>query len=980
MKKPGLHLARTLLCALACPAALVQTAVAYKASTDLPFIYESFDRNPLGNVLPASNAGTPSFGYGIIGDYSNLGTWNSAGVTILDGNLTFGALSGSGGKKLQINGESAARGVSMMAFMGKALGDIDFYAYDKLYCAYLVRYGSVGNDTDSRGEMRVTVSGSLYQFTMHSDSRPTTGALTSQIQPAVSYQTGAGYSYGASPSTQYLKTPTAKTYMMIGRFTNVGNLLSVQTTGTWTAGAETMTVAAATNITIGQLVTDRDNAGSLAANTRVSGISGTTIYLSKPTLTARTTTNLDFNNVAFRTIASDLRRGTWVSGAWTITMADTTAMNNLRNEMVVTAASGIAPGTKIQSISGTVITLTKPTTAAGTNALLTFRAMHNITATGPVGKTIEIDHMPMEPIGGYDNPRIYVGALLKEVPGKIDAGTYVDAISSNGTGRILTLSKPLLAGISNEEVTFLPRVGRSTMFALDEAQFNHFTSGSRTMIDADLDAATIGDGPTQVSARIEGAPQTTGSWEFLHGRKVEFVAHKQTMQIDELRFGFNLQAVTQPAVLPAPTPNTAQDDFSGMAVTYRHPFDGGYGWKSGYFQLEESAPTRGATVGWSGGASVSPTSGTGLIVYTRREVSGDQGTSRRPDPAVVDMTQPYTVEFDYVPFLSGDAQFTAFSDRIQIGANGPSGAGVNFSPNPSSNINVTWMVGTVGNDDTGTNRLFPGKRNWYFFDYDNSSSVIVGGTANHFVSEYMVDTGILVDGQNFRFKIEVDAPNYIYHATVTKMNRNDGSVMGSFSRRNLRFRNQAASHTIFWGASKPAGDARTFLIDNVKIAQGITAFDQFPAWIGGYTGVPVGMDGRNQDADGDGSKNFLEFALNGSPNSGADGSLVSNPYVGVRNGLLTDYYHTLLIPVRRGTTFPASGNLISNRVDGLTYQIQGSSDLINWDQPVQAVMIDSVDIAPTLPPGLNSNWTYKMFRLTTPGPQRGFLRAVVTSQ
>jgi len=1002
MKKSGLHLVRAALCVVACPIALIQSAAAYQASKELPFIHESFDRNPTGAVLPTSSTSTTALGYGIIGNYANLGTWANGGVQIVDGNLTFGQLSTTGGKCLQIDGTLLtgspaamnARGVSMTAFMGKPAGDTDFFLYDKLWCSYLVRFVNVSSATDARAELRVvnTASTSVNTFAIHADSTPTTGATASAVQPSVSYQsgTGGGYAYAASPATQVIPDATANTYMMLGKFTNAGNQLTVQTTGTWTAGSavESIVVASATNISIGQLVTDRDNPASLESNTRVTGISGTTIYISKAPLLDRTSTNLDFNFVAFDTFTSTVRTARFTTGTNVITMTEgSDGTNNVKVGMLVTG-TGIQINTKIEAIltsPANSFRVSKNVTTTATSNQLAFRALAGILTTGPVGTTVTIDRMPTEPVNGFSTNKITAGTVLKEIAGKIDAGTYV--VSTAGT--TLTLNKPLLGSLNTEEVQFFNRVGLATLYTLNEAQFNNYTSGSRTMIESDLNNATIGTGPTQVVARISGIPQATGSWEFQQGRRIDLVAHKQTVKFDELRYGFTLQAVTQPAVFPAAAPNIAQDTLAGFSTTYTDPFDLGSGWKSGYLQLEETAPTKGAVVTSStaAGSGVIAGSEPSLFVITRTDVSADQGTSRRPDPAFVNMAQPYTVEFDYVPFGSGQREFNAFADRIQIGANGPTGSGYDFSPNPGENIGMTWMVGAVGAND-GTNRLFPNAKKWYFFDYDNGISTLVGNppTPNFFVNEYMVNTGVDVSFNNYRFKIEVDATNYVYHATITEMTRASGAVLKTFSQKNLRFRTRSAAHTVFWGSSKPAGDLRTFMLDNVKVYPGITTFDQYPTWVSAYPGIATGKEIRGEDADGDGKLNFLEFALNGKPNSGADGSLVLRGYTPVREGTpaapIINYYHTLAIPVRRGVTFPtaSSNSMISNKVDGLTYQIQGSLDLADWSQPVVPVLIDTLTTAPTLPAGLNSGWTYKMFRLTTPGPQKGFLRAVVTNQ
>ncbi|MES2660910.1 MAG: autotransporter-associated beta strand repeat-containing protein [Verrucomicrobiota bacterium] len=132
--------------------------------------------------------------------------------------------------------------------------------------------------------------------------------------------------------------------------------------------------------------------------------------------------------------------------------------------------------------------------------------------------------------------------------------------------------------------------------------------------------------------------------------------------------------------------------------------------------------------------------------------------------------------------------------------------------------------------------------------------------------------------------------------------------------------------------------------------------DPFIPWIAGF-GL-VGDDALpGADPDGDGRKNFVEFALNGIPNSGA-ASGKERSFVTTVSG---DVALTYTIPVRTGAAFSGLTSQTATQ-DGITYQIQGSDNLGGWD----AMVI--TEVTPALSedlPDLDEGWTYRTFR--TPG-------------
>ena len=132
------------------------------------------------------------------------------------------------------------------------------------------------------------------------------------------------------------------------------------------------------------------------------------------------------------------------------------------------------------------------------------------------------------------------------------------------------------------------------------------------------------------------------------------------------------------------------------------------------------------------------------------------------------------------------------------------------------------------------------------------------------------------------------------------------------------------------------------------------------------------QSGLNDDPDGDGKPNFLEFALNSNPTSGkGSGEDKTNGVVATIAG---QPVQTFTLPVRTGATFTGATELSGSR-DGVRYRIQGSTNLSAWT-------LDVDEVTPALGtglPALDSGWEYRTFRV--PGPVtaevKAFLRAVI---
>ncbi len=158
---------------------------------------------------------------------------------------------------------------------------------------------------------------------------------------------------------------------------------------------------------------------------------------------------------------------------------------------------------------------------------------------------------------------------------------------------------------------------------------------------------------------------------------------------------------------------------------------------------------------------------------------------------------------------------------------------------------------------------------------------------------------------------------------------------------------------------------------------GTPADDPYKDWA---TSPPNNLSGADElpaaDPDFDGVPNLLEFALNGSPVSGASTGLSFGKPAAVDT--VPDVM-TLTIAVRNGAAFSPAGNRMKSApVDGLVYTVEASSDLVNWGG-LAVAEVTGADAAaiqsgfPTPDPG----WTYKTFRIAGAADGKGFLRVAV---
>lgn len=159
------------------------------------------------------------------------------------------------------------------------------------------------------------------------------------------------------------------------------------------------------------------------------------------------------------------------------------------------------------------------------------------------------------------------------------------------------------------------------------------------------------------------------------------------------------------------------------------------------------------------------------------------------------------------------------------------------------------------------------------------------------------------------------------------------------------------------------------------ISQGAASSSAYDTWIGTYPTITAPADQLAEaDPDGDGVSNLAEFGFGGDPGNPGDNGIRLMQTVDANSDALKDL--TLTLEVRSGATFSASGSdLVSAPVDEMTYTIQGSTDLVDWNSTVS-------EVTPALGSGSpKAGYEFKTFRLNAGNglSGKGFLRAAVTN-
>ena len=138
----------------------------------------------------------------------------------------------------------------------------------------------------------------------------------------------------------------------------------------------------------------------------------------------------------------------------------------------------------------------------------------------------------------------------------------------------------------------------------------------------------------------------------------------------------------------------------------------------------------------------------------------------------------------------------------------------------------------------------------------------------------------------------------------------------------------------------------------------------FESWI--LAGdMPAALTGAEVDGDSDGVANLIEFATGGNP------AEISSP--GVHTIVPQAQGGVLTIAARNGTTFTSDGGRRVAEIDGIRYEVEGSTDLSNWDASVEEIPAVTSGV-----PAAAAGWTLRSFRVTGTSEGKTFLRLMIT--
>ncbi|QUE52398.1 choice-of-anchor D domain-containing protein [Luteolibacter ambystomatis] len=166
----------------------------------------------------------------------------------------------------------------------------------------------------------------------------------------------------------------------------------------------------------------------------------------------------------------------------------------------------------------------------------------------------------------------------------------------------------------------------------------------------------------------------------------------------------------------------------------------------------------------------------------------------------------------------------------------------------------------------------------------------------------------------------------------------------------------------------------TAIVDNVTLHfTGNYAPTAYDTWTVGAGLTPGANDAPGTDADKDGRSNFHEFAFGGNPLSTGSSGEAKALTVDTDGDAFQELI--LTVAVRAGAEFSGTPSMTAS-TDGVTYTIEGTTDLTLFTEPVTGPLATPVipEGWPASPP---SGYAYRSFRLVnSPGLSgKGFIRA-----
>jgi autotransporter-associated beta strand protein len=163
--------------------------------------------------------------------------------------------------------------------------------------------------------------------------------------------------------------------------------------------------------------------------------------------------------------------------------------------------------------------------------------------------------------------------------------------------------------------------------------------------------------------------------------------------------------------------------------------------------------------------------------------------------------------------------------------------------------------------------------------------------------------------------------------------------------------------------------------DVVLLWTAATISAPYQTWIDRHSDIPVAERDPQDDPDHDGCNNLAEYAFYGNPNDAADKGKMRVLTVDANADSAKELILTLAVRwdavFSSGNPGPATATL-----DGLNYQIEGSTNLSGWLETV--TVVDPVTTG--LPVLTDTDYTYASFRLSGSSglPAAGYLRARVS--
>jgi hypothetical protein len=155
----------------------------------------------------------------------------------------------------------------------------------------------------------------------------------------------------------------------------------------------------------------------------------------------------------------------------------------------------------------------------------------------------------------------------------------------------------------------------------------------------------------------------------------------------------------------------------------------------------------------------------------------------------------------------------------------------------------------------------------------------------------------------------------------------------------------------------------------------------YGTWIAGFFAgeTDPAIIGQTADPDKDGADNLTEFAFDGHPANGNENGQIHVFAADSNFDGDSDKELILTAAIRNGTAAFGDGapSSAASAADGITYSIQGSTNLAGFTTPVNAVTTAITTGLPALNPG----YSYRSFSLSGSNglPSKGFLRAAVTA-